>query len=215
MSEQSAPRSSGGLPQREVGDPRVLRGLAHPLRMQIIDQLMIHGPLTATELGDRLGESPANCSWHLRQLAKHGFIEEAEGGTGRQRPWRMVPQSTTIVEPAAPEPDFDAARDALIETLLGQDLAAWRAWRANRHTEPEQWREAGFMAQSNYIWMTAEELAALKQELSEITDRHILPRLDRLPVSDRPPGSRPIRFTAWAVPSGPPHVPTDTDIDTE
>ena len=44
--------------------------------------------MTATELADRLDESPANCSWHLRKLAEHGFIEEAAGGTGRQRPWQ-------------------------------------------------------------------------------------------------------------------------------
>ena len=36
-----------------------------------------------------MGESPANASFHLRQLAKYGFVEEAEGGTGRRRPWKL------------------------------------------------------------------------------------------------------------------------------
>jgi DNA-binding IclR family transcriptional regulator len=48
-------------------------------------------PATATQLAERVGESPANCSWHLRQLARYGFVEEAGGGTGREGPWRPVP----------------------------------------------------------------------------------------------------------------------------
>src|SRR3954465_2595175 len=74
---------------RRLSDPRELQALAHPVRMAIIEQLSISGPLTATELADRLDETPANCSWHLRKLAKFGFVEEAEGGTGRQRPWQV------------------------------------------------------------------------------------------------------------------------------
>lgn len=207
--------SAAGVPQRELRDSRVLRALAHPVRMEIIDQLVTHGPLTATELGERLGESPSNCSWHLRQLAKHGFIQEAEGGTGRQRPWQFVPQTTSIAAPEAPEAEFAAARDALIEVLVGQDFAAWRAWRANRHTEPEPWREAGFTSQLNYIWLTAEELAAIETEVRQVVDRHLIPHLDRLDPARRPAGSRPVRFIAWGVPSGPPHEPTTTDTESE
>ena len=76
-------------PHRRLSDPRELTALAHPVRMAIIELLTISGPLTATELADRLDESPANCSWHLRKLAQHGFVEEAEGGKGRQRPWQV------------------------------------------------------------------------------------------------------------------------------
>src|SRR5690606_21557592 len=62
---------------RKIRDARVLRAVAHPLRLGILDELLKDGPLTATELAERLGETPANCSWHLRQLARYGFIEEA------------------------------------------------------------------------------------------------------------------------------------------
>ena len=48
------------------------------------------GAMTATELGERIGETPTTCSFHLRQLAKYGFVEEAGGGQGRSRPWRMT-----------------------------------------------------------------------------------------------------------------------------
>src|SRR2546423_11325721 len=77
---------------RELRDPRALRAMAHPVRLRLMEELLIRGPATATELAERVGENPANCSWHLRQLAKYGFVEEAGGGTGRQRPWQIVPK---------------------------------------------------------------------------------------------------------------------------
>src|SRR3954465_10618303 len=76
-------------PPREVSDPMAMRALAHPVRLALIEALADAGTLTATEAGERVGESPANTSFHLRQLAKYGFVEEAEGGTGRRRPGRL------------------------------------------------------------------------------------------------------------------------------
>lgn len=67
-------------PMRQLTDPTDLRALAHPVRMSILEQLIVFGPLTASELATRIDESPANCSWHLRKLAEHGFVEEAEIG---------------------------------------------------------------------------------------------------------------------------------------
>ena len=67
-----------------------MRALAHPVRVALLELLTRDGPMTATEAGEALGESPANTSFHLRTLAKFGFVEEAPGGTGRQRPWQRV-----------------------------------------------------------------------------------------------------------------------------
>ena len=67
---------------RRLRDPRALSALAHPVRLGIIELLATEGPMTASGLADRLDESPANCSWHLRKLAEHEFIEEAEGLAG-------------------------------------------------------------------------------------------------------------------------------------
>src|SRR3954467_10413411 len=72
----------------ELTDPRALRAVAHPVRLELIGLLRREGPLTATAAGALIGESPANCSFHLRQLAKYGLVEEAGGGRGRERPWR-------------------------------------------------------------------------------------------------------------------------------
>src|ERR1700750_57399 len=76
-------------PPREVSDPKAMRALAHPVRLALIEALADAGTLTATEAGERVGESPANASFHLRQLAKYGYVEEAEKGAGRGRPWTL------------------------------------------------------------------------------------------------------------------------------
>ena len=74
----------------DLTDPRAIRALAHPLRWALLEALAEAGTLTATQASDMLGESPANCAFHLRTLAKYGFVEEAGGGRGRERPWRRA-----------------------------------------------------------------------------------------------------------------------------
>ncbi|MGW9351901.1 ArsR/SmtB family transcription factor [Nocardiopsis flavescens] len=73
-------------------DASALRGLAHPLRGRILDELIRNGPATATILGRRLGESSGATSYHLRQLSRYGFIDAAPGRSGgRERWWRIRP----------------------------------------------------------------------------------------------------------------------------
>ncbi len=78
---------------RQVSDARTMRALAHPVRIALLEMLSLEGAMTATEIGERISESPTTCSFHLRQLAKYGFVEEAGGGKGRAR--RSVTASWT------------------------------------------------------------------------------------------------------------------------
>jgi DNA-binding transcriptional ArsR family regulator len=83
-------------PVRQL-DAHSLRGLAHPLRIRILGILRMDGPSTATRLARRLGQDSGNISWHLRQLAEHGFIaEDAERGTRRERWWQAVHQANRL-----------------------------------------------------------------------------------------------------------------------
>ncbi|WP_245673864.1 MULTISPECIES: winged helix-turn-helix domain-containing protein [Actinoplanes] len=76
--------------------PHTLRGLAHPLRVQILGILREQGASTATRLAGRLGESSGSTSYHLRKLAGYGFVEEDAGrNTGRERWWRVVDPGDT------------------------------------------------------------------------------------------------------------------------
>lgn len=70
--------------------PHNLKGLAHPLRLQLLAALRQDGPATATLLAQRFNESTGATSYHLRQLARHGFIEPdiAHAAGGRERWWK-------------------------------------------------------------------------------------------------------------------------------
>src|SRR5260370_36072891 len=89
-----------------------MRALAHPLRWALLEALGPAGTLTATEASELLGESPANCAFHLRTLAKYGFLEEAGGGRGRQRPWRLRYRSIELGPPGLDPPTRLAAAAA-------------------------------------------------------------------------------------------------------
>ena len=182
-------------PHRRLTDVRELNALAHPVRMGIIEHLSVSGPLTATELADRLDESPANCSWHLRKLAEHGFVEEAGGGNGRRRPWRVPGIGYTWENPDA-GPEERRAAEALSQVTMGRALD--RLYEAQRRyaEEPPDWREAD--GGGEYAtWLTAAELKAVNEEIEEVLRRH----LDRLhDESLRPPGSRLCEFMFWGIP---------------
>jgi hypothetical protein len=185
-------------PMREITDPTMLRAMAHPLRMKLLNDLVIHGPSTATELADRHDESAANCSWHLRQLAKFGLIEEAADlpTKGRNRPWRWVPVGNRWGE-ATSSTELDLAGDELTAQLMGYEFAERQAWETRKRDETKQWQDAAFALQS-ISWLTADELAAVSEGIRELIMRHV----ERLnDPSSRPEGSRPIRFIAWANPA--------------
>jgi DNA-binding transcriptional ArsR family regulator len=75
----------------EISDPRTIRALAHPLRLDLLQLLGAGGPATAAQCGRVLGASQASCSFHLRQLAKYGFVEDAGSGRDRrERQWRIT-----------------------------------------------------------------------------------------------------------------------------
>src|SRR2546430_594232 len=88
--DQGGPRPRDDRLQLDLTDPKAMRALAHPLRWALLEALGHAGTLTATQASEMLGESPANCAFHLRTLAKYGFVEEAGGGKGRERPWRQA-----------------------------------------------------------------------------------------------------------------------------
>jgi DNA-binding transcriptional ArsR family regulator len=75
----------------EISDPRAIRALAHPLRLDLLQLLGASGPATAAQCGRVLGVSQASCSFHLRQLAKYGFVQDAGPGRDRrERQWRIT-----------------------------------------------------------------------------------------------------------------------------
>jgi DNA-binding transcriptional ArsR family regulator len=197
----TSPRPTGPPPVRELRDPRELKALAHPVRLRLLEELAALGQATATDLGARVGESPANCSYHLRQLARYGYIEEVGEGAGRRRPWRWVPQVTNITADDRDPAELRHARDAAVAVLRERDLESWRRWQSSRQDAPGAWREASFDA-SGINWLTPDELAEVGQQIRAVLDRYLLARQERVDPDARPDGARLVHLSAWGFPAG-------------
>jgi DNA-binding transcriptional ArsR family regulator len=181
---------------RRVDDIRALRALAHPVRLALIERLTVDGPLTATEASALVGESPSSCSFHLRQLAKYGFVEETGEGTGRRRPWRITRIGLDL-DPYADDPAVARATTEVARLVRDRELDRYRHWLATRASWPAAWRDAA--VDSEYaFWVTPEELKALGAELGER-----LAALGRSRLADpanRPAGSLPVELLLFAYP---------------
>lgn len=181
---------------RRLQDPRELAALAHPVRLGIMELLTVAGPLTATELADRLDETPANCSWHLRKLAEHHFVEEAGGGIGRKRPWRVRTVGLAWDDADATPGQLRAGR-ALEQMLMERQVTRFHQARTQLHDDGDvEWAEAATSTE-HASWLTLDELDALNTELRSVLERYA----DRLTdPARRPPGSRLCEFVAWGAP---------------
>jgi DNA-binding transcriptional ArsR family regulator len=184
-------------PKRTLRDPRELRAMAHPVRIRIMDELFIAGALTASQLSDRIGESPANCSWHLRQLAKYGYVEEAGGGTGRQRPWRPVIETRSWGERS--EGELAAAGAAMADLMYRHEFAEHEEYRRREDSEPQDWYDAAYWSQS-FAWLTAAELTELKETIVELVLRYAERFTD---PATRPADARAVRLVSWGFPARP------------
>jgi len=123
-----------------VPTPRQLRALTHPVRLRMLGILRMEGPKTATSLAQRLGLNTGATSYHLRQLADHGFIEDdAERGTGRERWWRARYTSTRLEKPM---PDAAEEVDAYLQAVAVVFTEQLQRAMEERALLPEPWRQA-------------------------------------------------------------------------
>jgi DNA-binding transcriptional ArsR family regulator len=151
-----------------IAEPERVRALAHPLRLALLDLLEDGGEATATQCAEATGESVASCSFHLRILAKYGFIEPGER-RGREKPWRVVSRQRTA------RPDFDdpasvRAVGALAELTVLAEAERIRAFLADIHRLPADMRDAVGVLKSS-IWATPAELAQLSRDVLALVDR--------------------------------------------
>jgi DNA-binding transcriptional ArsR family regulator len=183
----------------ELTDPRALRAVAHPVRLALVGALRREGPLTATKAGELIGESATTCSFHLRQLARYGLVEEAGGGKGRERPWRATAWFTSWPS-VTPDPAQAAAAELLSAVVAERYFEQVMRWLERRTDEAPEWREAEHFG-DNVGYMTAEELAELRGRIDELLE----PYGERLRNPElRPPDARLVSFLRLAFPYEPP-----------
>jgi len=167
---------------------RGVRALAHPLRLKMLDLLRFEGPATASLLAERLGESSGATSYHLRLLAKYGYIEEAPRRKGRERWWSYRERRLTL-----PRGGSDAGDSELLAALLTREAHALDRFLARRSRLAE-WDDAAFF-QSQAFRLTAHELAELRAEVETV-----LAARRRADDEDAPGDALPVRILAFGFP---------------
>lgn len=176
--------------------PEALKAFAHPLRMAIYDYLADHGPATATQVGRHLGESSGQTSYHLRQLAKHGIVEDDPEHTGgRERWWRPVSVRFEAE-------DLFAAGGAdvvgtVMQGLLADRARALNAWAEAADPDPA-WRGAAQVARGSGD-LTADEARALVDALETLVREHLSRAKERQDAGDTV-GRRQVRVYVDVLP---------------
>ncbi|TCO48130.1 putative ArsR family transcriptional regulator [Actinocrispum wychmicini] len=147
----------------------------HPIRGELLDLLRERDTVTATEAARQLGHSSGLCSFHLRQLARYGYVEEVDTSDGRVRPWRLT---------RAPEgPDLG---------LLARELEdeGYRRWLQQKHTAPEEW--AADEAFSSVLYLDPKELSEVGAQIRAL--------LAKYATREPTPTARPVAAVARLFP---------------
>ncbi|WP_371521367.1 ArsR/SmtB family transcription factor [Kitasatospora sp. NBC_01300] len=148
-----------------------MRAMAHPVRMQLVGLLRKHGPSTATRLAEQLGLNSGATSYHLRQLAAAGFVEEdPERGNARERWWRSAHKFTVWTSDDMADEELDTAVGFLRSVLTAHALAAQRSVDAFE-TMPREWRKAVGLSDV-LLQLTPEEAEQLAADLSAVVRRY-------------------------------------------
>ena len=187
----------------QLTDPRALRAVAHPTRLKLLGELRRVGPLTATQAGERIDESPAGCSFHLRLLAKYGLVEEAGGGRGRARPWRATSMGHEWAS-RGPSGEPDEASDLLTRVVVERWFEEALQWVERRATETEEWAEATVL-EDRLLYLTPQELLELSHRVGELLEPYARRVTD---PGSRPGGARAATFIQLGFPiedEGPAH----------
>jgi Helix-turn-helix domain len=158
-------------------DPRAMRALTHPLRLSLLELLAGSGPATAAACGRALGAPQANCSFHLRQLAKYGFVEEAEAGAGadkRERRWRVAEERPLM--------RFGPESDGIVKRRLERLVVERETQAILEHLDRDRRHGAGGADQpsvaegllAGVLAVTPEQAAELKRRWRELIEPYLV-----------------------------------------
>jgi DNA-binding transcriptional ArsR family regulator len=172
-------------------DPAVLDALAHPVRLDVLGYLMSAGPATASQCARAVGDTPSNCSYHLRVLAAHGLVEPDESGDGRSRPWRATLTGFSI---GADDPDAEVGVSRMLAASVELDHHLAREYLRGRDDVPERWREVD--AHETYgLALTPTELAEVIQRIDDVVRPYI-----QATRTDAPAGTEHVHLAVTAFP---------------
>lgn len=165
MSWRSHPHRAPGI------GPATLKAFAHPLRMRLYDELLDHGPATASQLARVLQESSGQTSYHLRQLERHGLIAEEKGhGSARERWWTAQPYSFGLEE-VDEDVETRMAGSVIQQHVVRSRAQRLLAWIESQPTESREWVAAA-VSDATTARMSAPELEELALAVADVLEEH-------------------------------------------
>jgi DNA-binding transcriptional ArsR family regulator len=180
-------------PPRELTDPAALKALAHPLRRRILRTLDREGPATSTTLARALGENTGATSYHLRQLAEHGFVEDVPNrGQGRERWWRARRQDLRFPPRSTMSADMRATFDEFARQGVAEDIEAFARFQRERDALGE-WGD-GMLFARGALHLTRDQLMQFWADYMDLFNRYVAA------VPDPPPDDARrllVRFVAF------------------
>ncbi|MEW2528793.1 helix-turn-helix domain-containing protein [Streptomyces sp. NPDC047071] len=206
--ETGRARADGAVPApEELSDLKVLKALAQPRRQQMLQHLTVHGPATSATLARALGLNTGATSYHLRELARYGFVEETDGtGHGRERWWRAVSGDRRFPPRSLQNAETRLVMDELNHLAYAADLELFeQLQRESGGAEADEWADA-FPYSRGTMRLTVTELRDFFEEYIALLNRY--KRSD----ADTPPEARTVltRLLAFPAPAaGPAAAPTD------
>jgi DNA-binding transcriptional ArsR family regulator len=174
--------------------PAALRALGHTTRLRILARLQLHGDSTATECAAEVGESASSCSYHLRTLARHGFVEEVASDDGRERRWHARVASVDFDAGTDSGEEFQAASALARAALLELSDGTVRDYLAHERSFSPAWREAAAFLQTTIV-ATPEEVETIARDIQAL----LAPYLRQAPKRT-PRGARFVHVGVRAVP---------------
>ena len=189
----------------EISDPKAIRALAHPLRLDLLQLLGAGGSATAAQCGRVLGVSQASCSFHLRQLAKYGFVEDAGPGQDRrERQWRVAHSRLSVRIGTGSDLAVRQEIEALVVQREMQAIIDYS--RRPDGADPEWQHKAGIV--SAMAVLSPDDAAAIKEKWITLLTPYI--SRARTEGSQLQPGQRHVRYFMAATPL-PEREPRDSE----
>jgi DNA-binding transcriptional ArsR family regulator len=187
----------------EITDLETLKALAHPRRQRILQHLGLHGPATSAGLARELGLNTGATSYHLRELAKHGFVEDVpELAQGRERWWRAPVRDLRVPPRSRQSEEMRAAVDEVARLQITEDLEELARFQEQRD-EMGEWGDA-FLDSHGSIRLTMAELQEFFEDYIRLLNRY------KRPDEQTPEGARTVLARMFAFPA-PRRGAKDTD----
>lgn len=178
----------------EITELEALKALAHPRRQAILQYLGLHGPATSASLGRALELNTGATSYHLRALARFGFIEEVpERSHGRERWWQAPIRDLRVPPRSRQSDEMRAVIDEMAELELADDIQLIRRFQDERESMGP-WGDA-LPAARGSLRLTLPELRALFDDYIAMINRY------KRPDDETPPDARLVNTRFFAIPA--------------